>query len=697
MNRSRQTRLSDRLSRLLWWLALVAALVLLAWTLPGVLEGEHGLSTLLGAVALAVGVLAVGSANALKREQLRTQLARKERDQLFSLSLDLMAVLDREGRFQRTNPAFHRVLGYPFDALVGTRLPDVVHPDDTAIAVGALRDLRSQRSASFELRCRCANGSYRWLSWNANPVPDDSLIYAVGHDVSDRKASEDALRAEMAFRKSMEESVLTGLRAFDLRGRILYVNPAFCEMVGWTADELIGMEPPYAYWPQDNLELHWRNLALVLSGNAPASGFDAPILHRDGHQMLMRFHISPLIDATGAQVGWMGAMHDVTEAREARAHLELAHERFVAVLDGLDAAVFVADAASDEVLYANRACLDEQHAASPALAAPRLASQLAVPQPERGDYMVDPRRLVDADLPRELFDGELQHTQSGRWFHLRERATRWVDGRVVRLAVATDITDRKEVEEVNREQEERLQRTSRLITMGEMASTLAHELNQPLSAIANYNMGCVNRLRAGGFRQEDLLSAMEKASAQAERAGKIVRRVRDFVRKSEPRRERADLADIVEDALGFAEIDARRLGVRLVNDIGTDLPAVHADRIMIEQVLLNLVKNAAEAVASFPPERRDVWVGAVVRDGQVEVSVTDYGPGIAPEDLERLFAAFFTTKAEGMGMGLNICRSIIEFHDGRLWVDPNPAGGSIFRFTLPQELTLESRAPHVPL
>jgi signal transduction histidine kinase len=224
----------------------------------------------------------------------------------------------------------------------------------------------------------------------------------------------------------------------------------------------------------------------------------------------------------------MASITDITEPKRVRAELEAAHERFVAVLDGLDAAVYVADAPTTR-------------SSSPTGPSSSIYGFDAVGRtwrhlrpaspPDTLWYDVDPRRLDPDHVPRELYDGELRNALSGRWYHIRERAIRWVDGRVVRMAIATDITDRKRVDEENRAQQERLQRTSRLITMGEMASTLAHELNQPLAAIANYSAGCVNRLQSGEYRREDILTAMQKASAQAERAGKIIRRVREFVKK----------------------------------------------------------------------------------------------------------------------------------------------------------------------
>ncbi len=638
-------------------------------------------------VALIIGlsVLVFWSLWAQRGHMLRRIKVEKERDRIFNLSLDVLCTMTLDGHYRRLNPAFERILGYAVDDMVGRPLLELVHPDDLDGAREQMRLLAEGRPATFEARMKCADDRYKWLVWSANPVPGERVVYAVAHNVTDRKAAEDAWRAESAFRKAMEESVLTGLRATDMKGRIIYVNRAFCQLTGYSEEELLGIEEPFPYWPEDEIEQQRQHLIQSLSGEAPADGFELRIRRKDGSYGYSRLMVSPLVDAAGEQTGWMAAMSDITESKRIQAELGAAHERFVAVLDGLDTAVFVADVQSDAILYANRAFLADFGLD----AIGRTTHSLALPQPELGDYPVDPRRLTAAQLPRELFDGELQHPISARWFHVRERATRWVDGRVVRMAVATDITDRKTVEELNRQQEERLQRTSRLITMGEMASTLAHELNQPLSAIANYSSGCVNRLQSGRYKPEELLVAMQKAAHQADRAGKIIRRIRDFVRKSEPQRGAVRLSDIVEDALGFAEIDARKHGARIDNRITPDLPPIFADRIMIEQVVLNLVKNGIESMKDSEEDRRVLTVTARVVEHTIEVSVLDHGHGISAEDREKLFNAFYTTKSDGMGMGLNICRSIIEFHNGRLWVDNNPEGGSIFRFTLPTEKALE--------
>jgi len=358
-----------------------------------------------------------------------------------------------------------------------------------------------------------------------------------------------------------------------------------------------------------------------------------------------------------------------------------ASEPLKAVLDGLGTAVYAADAHSGEILFANRA-FQALHGFD---AVGQVLRGLIVPLPERGDYRVDPRGVEASDAPCELFDGELLQPRTGRWYHVREQAVLWVDGRVVRLGIATDITDRKKTAEIARQQEERTARTARLITMGEMASMLAHELNQPLSAIANYCNGCAARM-LGGAGVEELLPAMQKAAAQAERAGKIIARIRAFVKKSEPRRRSTSVAAILEDALALVEIDARRRGIRLFSEVAPDLPDVHADQIMIEQVLLNLARNGLDAMNDTPNDERVLAVKARTRDERfVEIAVIDHGHGIGEGDMEWLFQPFVTTRDEGMGMGLTICRSIIEFHDGHLTAELNPEGGTIFTFTLPIE------------
>jgi C4-dicarboxylate-specific signal transduction histidine kinase len=240
------------------------------------------------------------------------------------------------------------------------------------------------------------------------------------------------------------------------------------------------------------------------------------------------------------------------------------------------------------------------------------------------------------------------------------------------MVIATDITARRMAEEQSDVQAERAQTASRLITMGEMASSVAHELNQPLTAISNYCNGMVSRIKSQQINEAELLGALDKTARQANRAGQIIQRIRAFVKRSEPNRSMSVVSTMVSEAVELAEIELRRRNVKLTHYVAPGIPTLLVDPILIEQVLLNLLKNAAESVdmAQRPVAQRIVKlrVAPTTVDDKlvVEFTVTDSGSGIAPEVMARLYEAFYSTKAEGMGIGLSLCRSIVESHMGRM-------------------------------
>ncbi len=381
-----------------------------------------------------------------------------------------------------------------------------------------------------------------------------SLFALWGH-ISRRLAAEGELRQQMAFRTAMENSLVTGLRARDLEGRITYVNPAFCQMVGYPAEELIGRSPPMPYWAPDVMEEYQHRLASVLAGSITPE-FETLFQRPDGTRIPVLVFEAPLVDKEGRHTGYMGSI--------------------------------------------------------------------------------------------------------------------------------LDISDRKRMEELNRQHQEKLQASARLATMGEIASMLAHELNQPLAAISSYTTGALNVLARGGD-SATLKPALEQAGAQAQRAGQIIRSVHEFVKNRESERQDVALQAMLDSIMALIELQARQHHVSLQVEIPQSLPLVRADRMLIEQVLLNLTRNGIEAMADAQPLKRVLRVVAHADPlaKMVVVQVIDNGHGIPQEVAERLFSPFFSTKAEGMGMGLNICRTAIEFHGGTLTHRDNPQGGTIFTFTLP--------------
>jgi PAS domain S-box-containing protein len=529
------------------------------------------------------------------------------------------------------------------------------------------------RAYAFSTRPQFSENLMFWLVAGLSGAIVWSLIVLWRH-MRRRALAEQAVVQETNFRRAMEDSMSTGMRAIDLQGRITYVNAAFCRMTGFSEADFIGALPPYPYWDPAHISDNTKRIETVLSGRVPPEGLESVIRRRDGTHFDARLYVTPLIDIHGVQTGWMTSITDITEPKRVRENLAAAHHRFTTVLEGLDAAVSVLAASkgkSDELLFANR--YYRQLFGNGPAGHVELSGTLS-------------------DSGADVMEREVYSATADKWFEVRSRRIEWVDGRHVRMQTATDITTRKQTEEMSRQQQEKVALTSRLITMGEMASSLAHELNQPLTAITNYAMGTVARVKAHMSRSEQadpeqLLPALEKTAAQAQRAGVIIRRIREFVKRSEPNKQLTDIRMVIEDSLGLVEIDATKRSLRIRTELPEQLPAVPIDRIMVEQVLINLLRNGLEAMADAAERTLVLKVGLV--PGYMTLDVIDSGTGIAADVLPRLFEPFYSTKTEGMGMGLNICRSIIEFHQGRLWAENNAprsdgtAAGCSFHVLLP--------------
>jgi C4-dicarboxylate-specific signal transduction histidine kinase len=358
-----------------------------------------------------------------------------------------------------------------------------------------------------------------------------------------------------------------------------------------------------------------------------------------------------------------------------REQLTASHQRFTTVLEALDASISVAPLGSDELLFANK--LYRQWFGVQAGGHLQLVAEAGMPSSPTNHDSDD---SVDsfAGLPTTTLQdsdsesAEIFITALGKWLEVRTRYLSWVDGRLAQMVIATDITTRRLAEEQAAIQTERAQTASRLITMGEMASSVAHELNQPLTAINNYCNGMVSRIKDKQISEPDLLVALEKTAKQAQRAGQIIQRIRSFVKRSEPNRTLSEVTTMVAEAVELAEIELRRFNVRLNPYVAARIPMVMVDPILIEQVLVNLLRNAAESIDSALRQTSDriveLRVGPKRIEGKpvVEFSVQDTGKGLAPEVMARLYEAFYSTKADGMGIGLSLCRSIVESHLGRM-------------------------------
>ena len=413
-----------------------------------------------------------------------------------------------------------------------------------------------------------------------------AVLFLLARDMRRRLKVEHDLGEALAFRKAMEDSVLTGLRARDLAGRITYVNPAFCQMVGIPAKDLLNQSFPSPYWPPELAEAYQQRQAIRLAGDTvPREGHESVFMRPDGTRFPVLIMEAPLINAVGKHTGWMSAILDVSEQRR--------------------------------------------------------------------------------------------------------------------------------VEELSRASQDRLQATARLAMVGEMASLLSHELNQPLAAISSYATGSLNLLKyqseaewpaaewarpapdalpvakSASDLSSDLQVAMARIAEQAERAGKVIKSVHDFVCRREQAREAVQPRALLDAVMPLVALQARKLAVSVVIQVDPACAPVLCDRTMVEQVLLNLSRNGMQSMQHLERSAARTLTLRVrpaasnARSSWVEFAVIDRGEGISPAVAAQLFTPFFTTKVEGMGLGLSLCRTVIEQHGGFLSFESAEPRGTIFSFTLP--------------
>jgi two-component system sensor histidine kinase DctS len=399
-----------------------------------------------------------------------------------------------------------------------------------------------------------------------------AVVLLLARDWRRRALAEHKLAEALAFRQAMENSLITGLRARDMDGNITYVNPAFCSIVGFKPEELLGQSTP-PYWPPEFVDgyrkrhrdrsARWQNDNQP-GGNDPRQGFETVFMRRGGERFPVLIFEAPLLDAQGRQTGWMSAV--------------------------------------------------------------------------------------------------------------------------------LDVSDQRRMEELSRQQQDRLQATARLATVGEMASLLSHELNQPLSAIASYATAALNLL----VREPDdpqtpdmVRQATTRIAEQAERAGRVIKSVHDFVRRRDQAREVIGVGQLFDAVLPLVLLQARKSGTRIDVDLPKPAPKLRCDRTMVEQVLLNLTRNGIQAMEPDVPLAERVLTLQVRQNSPrwISFSVLDRGPGIAPEVGRQLFTPFFTTRTEGMGLGLSLCRTVVEQHGGAMDFVNHDGGGCEFRFTLPADTT----------
>lgn len=470
--------------------------------------------------------------------------------------------------------------------------------------------------------------------------------------------TENELRARVVVQQALSRSFLDGLCITDTEGCILYTNEAFDRMFGFAHEALLERKPPYAFCQVDGV----FNFKTFSAGKSHRRNFVAT--RYDGTLFDCQAEIVPLetSEKKSTQNGWLITFRDVTEQNQAHQAMLMAHERTLRALDSMDAALSVVttDKPVPELVFVNRRYIEAF--GNNVNAHMRL------------------KNLLREDDPTET-SGEVFDVVTGMWVALALKEIAWVDGNKVEILTTRNVTRRKQNETLLAQQLKKAEQSSHLITMGEMASSLAHELNQPLAAVQNYASAALTMLESKKITQEDMKTGLNKIINQTQRAAQIIKRIRGFAKRKEPMMVPTRVTRIIDETMELALIQSKKLGVPIILDVQTKQENVNCDAVMIEQVLLNLLKNAMEATKAHC--EKPVHLRVVDEGTHVVFYVADNGCGIDEHVAKHIFDPFFTTKDTGMGIGLNICRSTVENHHGRLTFEPNPEGGTIFRLSLP--------------
>jgi two-component system, LuxR family, sensor kinase FixL len=482
--------------------------------------------------------------------------------------------------------------------------------------------------------------------------------------------------------RAVVDTAVDAIVVIDRDGAIRSANQATERLFGYTADELVGnnvnmlMPQPYAAEHDGYLANYLRTGTKKIIG----IGREVAGKRKDGSVFPMELSVGEARD--GSAPIFVGIIRDITERKAAELALRESELRWRSIVNTVPDAIIVIDAAGVVESFSPAAERLFGYTAGEVIGH---NVKMLMPQPYRDQHdgylarymrtgerriigigrIVVGRRKNGETFPMELAVGEFA-SPNGNFF----------------TGFVRDLTERQEAERRIEDLQTELLHASRLSVMGQMASTMAHELNQPLTAVTNYLEAGRRLIALGPVEPERIADLMEKAVVQAQRAGEVIRQLRQFVSKGETERRTQNLNQLVEEALALGLVGARQSGVRVSLELDHDLPPVMVDPVQIQQVILNLVRNAVEAMEDV--DRRELMITTRSAGDVIEASVADTGPGIASELVDRLFQPFVTTKQTGMGLGLSICREIVEAHHGHLTAGARAGGGTVFRLTLPK-------------
>lgn len=574
-----------------------------------------------------------------------------------------------------------------------------IHPDDrAAVDERFAKVLRDKQDSFGEYRLLLPDGEVKYLDSVAHTVVDERgellEFLAIAVDVTERKRvgqerrqAETALRASEARWRAVFEASPVGIATSEVGGHLLTANPAFEQIVGYSEAELRALPWRDLYHADEFPPTAplWRD---AIAGRGASYQLECRFVRKDGEVIWVSENTSYVAPAEGAPGFFASIIVDITE----RKRVDLERRRLASLVEQADDLMAIADLHGGTPIYLNKAGMKMVGFDSWEEASQRRGIHYILPE----DRAFVNDVLWPTVLEKGSWSGELRfrHFKTGEAIPILYSAFRIDDpetGQPLNVGnVCRDIGDAKRAEAEARDNERRyrevqteLAHANRMATMGQLTASIAHEVNQPIGAIVTSAQAALRWLDRRPPDLDEVRQSLAHVVNEGNRASNVIRRIRDLVRKAPGPRDHLDINRAIREVIELTHGEATKHAVAVRTALADGLTPIPGDRIQLQQVILNLIINAVEAMSATGGRHRELLIGTEHRSDAVLVAVRDSGPGLPPEALDRLFDSFYTTKPTGLGLGLSICRSIIEAHGGRLWATANEPRGAVFQFTLP--------------
>jgi len=598
----------------------------------------------------------------------------------------LVCTMDATGDIQQLNRPLLDYFGKTPEELKNWRMTDAVHPDDLPEVVKAwTHSVTTGIPYSVEHRCRRADGVYRWFQIRASAVRDaDGTVsgwYVLLTDIHDRKRAEEQLRASEKNLIQIINTIPTTAWSTRPDGYCDFLSDRWLDYAGFTYEQAVGWNWAAAIHPDDaeGLREYWQSR---LASGMPVDT-EARIRRFDGAYRWFLFRANPFRDESGNIVKWYGTNVDIEDRKQADEALRASERNLIQIINTLPVLAW-STFPDGSVDFLNKRWLDFT-----GLSAEQAAGwgwTVAVhPEDAKGLGEAWQGALasgigVDVEARLRRFDGQY------RWFLFRGDPLFDELGNVIRwYGTNTDIDDRRQAEEQLRNTQAELARVMRIMTMGQLTASIAHEVSQPLSGIITNASTCIRMLKSNPPNIAGARETAQRTIRDGNRASEVIARLRALFSKKQIDAEPLDLNEATREVIALLAGELRQNRVILKHEFSDRLPAVHGDRVQLQQVIVNLLRNGLDAMIAANDRPRQLLVRTGMEGDHVTVSVQDSGVGFSREISERLFEPFFTTKREGMGIGLSVSRSIVEAHHGKLWATRNDGPGATFAFSIPQD------------